>query len=137
MLQEKTMPGYWRFLWMFWMQPLSLHQCLEHLGIFAEEKEQQASLRSMAFRMYLGRCLFVLLVSVLIFSSISFFLQVIFDGRDPYFAINKIMKGAVKGMVLGICSVEKDVGYGAYIGGRNGGGKCSWRCTRFEWMEYI
>lgn len=33
MREKAEMPGYWRFVWLFWMQPVTLHYCLLECGV--------------------------------------------------------------------------------------------------------
>lgn len=56
MEEEAQIPGYWRFLWMFFMQPVSLHDTLEAAGIESPNAPGWRLWRQEgAARSYLGR----------------------------------------------------------------------------------
>lgn len=65
MSTEAKMPGYWRFVWMFWMQPVSLHYCLRGCGVDRPEISgwgwwRNRTTLGSAYRQYMARLLLIL-----------------------------------------------------------------------------
>lgn len=107
MSQEKEeLPGYWLFLWMFWMQPISLHYWLQRAGVDEPEipgwrllKEWQ-SLPNVYAQYYL-RLFFVLLMSHLLFLLVCVWIEFGLGVRLDWVALVGVAAGGMAGGMLG------------------------------------
>lgn len=82
MSTEAKMPGYWRFVWMFWMQPITLHYCLNECGVTESDISgwnwwRNRAALGPAYRQYIARLFFNLCLIQLIFLMFHWFFAVV------------------------------------------------------------
>jgi hypothetical protein len=113
------MPGYWQFLWMFFMQPLTLHQrlldCgLDDPGMSAGEWWKQRHALGKNHTLYVMRLLFVLIMLLGLFAVGCKIINLTLMLHLPLF---KIMLGLAVGVALaGVVGVAVDMAFGVVVG---------------------
>lgn len=103
-MSAAQMPGYWRFLWMFFMQPISLHYLLlecgiEHPGISGWQWWREREQLNSNHGLYLPRLLFVLVIVSATWMSCAWLAKIIFQLPIK---MDTLMVGVAFGVALGV-----------------------------------
>lgn len=116
-----TLPGFWKFFWMFWMQPVTLHHRLKACGIDEPGtpgwKLVRAAVQGENERIYLQRLIGVFAAVVPLASALFVCLRTSSVPLDPQEFVLGVAVGVVFGVAFGVAlGVALGVIHGVTLG---------------------
>jgi len=110
-MSQQGLPGFWRFVWLFWMQPITLHRLLRGIGVNPEESLWKILRRSRSpqedwwlLRSAQAMLIFVPGTSVAVAAILSAFGQDVRWGLLAVIMAVFVAGGVVFGTAIGVAS---------------------------------
>ncbi len=126
-MSNQTLPGYWRYMWLFWMQPLLLHRILVDAGIdpFASvyDLRQRGELKSSVVQEWQKRNGFMVFMTYPLLGALLFFIRTFDYDVDFSEAFLHLTIAVAVGVGVGVAfSVGVGVAVGIGVGVATGVG---------------